>query len=342
MCCRTSRWIALMVVLLAVWPCAIAVGGSHRPQVRVTLQGGDVLSGALVEQGPERVVLEHPILGVISAPLDAILDVHIETPSDAPPVEDPAPAEGPPTSAQAAPEAVAQVPPPVQPKKDDDPTRPEPKWSGQIEFGASGAEGNTRRRDMRVAWRALRDVPKHEQFTISGDYRLGYDRGERSQHRLFSRARQRWLLPDSPWSYFVEGTGEYDEFAAHDVRLSGFVGLGYQFIDEPDTSLLGRAGLGGSRTFNGPDDSIQPEAVFGLELDHKLNTRVSLRATGEIFPELDDLGEYRTRTDSALDIALDNAKRWMLRLGARHEYTTQPGTARSTDLYYFASVVFSF
>lgn len=324
-----------------------------RATVRITLKNSDVLTGEVLDRDDQEIVIQHPIAGIVNIPVEEVISVE----RIAGPAGETGPPPGEDGTEKAEDEQIEESPtvePPTLPhppetEEEEQLETPEPgpgvppaKWSGRVEAGLNGSTGNTNLSNFRAAASARRESESMI-FDISASYRLTRRDGDESQNRLFSQARNEWRIPNTNWRYiFVQGSLELDRFRDYDARLAGTVGVGYQLIDQEKMSLVGRVGLGAAQEFGGPNGDVQPEAFAALEFRRELNDRMRLRAAAEIFPDLIDFGEFRSRVDGSLEIDLDNSASWRLRLGFENRYETNSGRAEPNDFDYFASLVYSF
>jgi putative salt-induced outer membrane protein YdiY len=226
-------------------------------------------------------------------------------------------------------------------------TGPEPgffeAWSHSIALGLNGAEGNTENFSVRASLKGERKIE-----SMATGYELTYsratERSEVTQNRFDARGRNDWLFRDSPrWRYFLTASYEYDDFQNWNHRVTAGNGLGYAFVQEETTLVLGRLGVGLSREIGGEENHIVPEGILGLDIDHKFTERQKITATLEFLPELLDLGPYRARAKAAYEVLLDQESNMSLRLGFEDNYDSTPGAGRRrNDLAYFAMLAWSF
>ena len=215
-------------------------------------------------------------------------------------------------------------------------------WKGNVALGLNGASGNTERFNLRGEVSGTRDT-EHMTTTASALYTYATDDGQKSENRALLAARNDWKLGDSPWMVFAEGSIEYDEFKDWDWRVAGAGGVGYAFIRNDRTTLIGRAGLGLSREIGGTDNTIRPEGLLGLDLSHQLTERQLLTASTTIYPDLDETGEYRAVSNAAWEIMIDPEVNMSLRLGIEDRYDSTPGSGfKKNDFAYFAMLVWEF
>jgi hypothetical protein len=141
-------------------------------------------------------------------------------------------------------------------------------------------------------------------------------------------------LCESPWKWFVNGTLEYDEFRAFDLRLAGNGGVGYRLIDNDLTSLTGRFGAGVSHEIDSPDDSYVPEAVYGVDLEHQLTARQKITGQADYYPSWEEYRDYRIETRVSWEILLDEATNLSLKISATDRYDSTPNGLKPNDLDY--------
>lgn len=215
-------------------------------------------------------------------------------------------------------------------------------WTGSIEFGMNGSTGNVERFSGRGGVRGERRTDfNHTQAEFI--YIFARTAGETSQNEAHLLVRNDRLFEDSPWRIFGLATVDYDKFKDWDVRAAAFLGVGYAFIQTDRTELVGRLGAGLMREFGGDDDSITPEALIGADFQHQVTERQRVTMTADVFPALDDLGDYRWVATAAYEILVDPAVNMSLRIGAESRYDSTPGVdVKRHDLDYFAVLVWSF
>ncbi len=371
MTCRRTCSVPLVLALVGV--CASvargeddvddsAVAGEATQQampdqtVVVTLDTGETLRGVLLTQNDVRARLLHPALGQIDIPNQRIRRIARVQQDRTGSQPQPSPREeieqaqdraahaaersptdsGPPMESEArAPRPAADVGPEPQEQA------PGAKWSGSLEFGLSGSKGNTDRVSTRTRT-AVRRQSTDEVFTASLRHRYTRDSGRDTENELYGRGRQEWLIPGSPWSLFVEGDGELNRFREYNVLANTLGGVGYEFLNTPDTLLIGRLSAGVGYQDAGRSEGVRPRARAAVEFRHTLTKGVAFTSSGEITPELDELGEFRSRVAGAFDIALNEDKTLRLRVGAEDRFDSDPGRREPHDIDYFVTLVYGF
>ena len=214
-------------------------------------------------------------------------------------------------------------------------------WSGSVEFGLSGTDGNSQTFNMRFGAKA-----KHETDAVIHKYELTHlkqqSEGRKTAHRLLLDERVEWLSADTPCTVFVHAAGEYDEFKPFDFRVSGDAGLGYRFIDRDCTKLTARPGGSCSREVNGPDDDYIPEMTANAEFSHQLSDRQKVSAEAEYFPNLTDWNDYRLNGKASWELVVDPDWGLSLKLSLADRFDSTPNGAKFNDLDYAALLLWSF
>ncbi len=215
-------------------------------------------------------------------------------------------------------------------------------WSGGIDFGLDGSSGNTDRTNLRIGANAKRETDE-----MISKARFSYlwseEDSAETENRFQANLRNDWLLGDSPWRLFVEGNWQIDEFKDYDHRVSAFAGVGYEFIQDDKTTLLGLVGAGATKDIGATDDDVYAEGMLGLEYDYKIKKGHKFAAATYFYPNFDDTGEYRWNSLAAYEVMLDEASSLYLKLGVENQFDSDPGAGtKENDFYYFVSLGWAF
>lgn len=308
--------------------CAAMAGAA--PPDRIILRGGDALSGHIVETTDSGVIFEHEVLGRLLIARDKIESINPNGP-EAPPPADAA------TGDSAEPQAVASSEPGL-----DAPAAPKATWKSRFEAGFNGSEGRTERLDGRITFATERRT-EETRFAFDANYRTATSRGDRTQNKFDAGAIHDWYFNDSPWLAFVQGRFEIDEFADYDQRYSLGGGVGYSFIKNDRTELVGRVGLGGSMLNGGPNDGdITPEGILKIDLTHRLTDITRVIAGAEYYPDLSRFGDYRAVLSAAIETKLAADSPASLKFGARHEFEERQAFDQDDLLEFFGLLVIEF
>lgn len=215
-------------------------------------------------------------------------------------------------------------------------------WDFSVEAGLNGSTGNTERVSFRGGLGGERKTEEME-TRLGFVYQYAQDDGVATEHRAALDGRNDWLFPESPWRWFAQARFEYDQFQDWNTRLSGFTGPGYELVKNDTTLILLRAGLGGNYRWGGDDKGFTPEALAGIDIEHQISERQKIFFTGEVYPNLEDGGEFRALARGGWEILVDPEMDMTLKLGFEDRYDSNPGPGtKENDLDYFLALVFKF
>lgn len=213
--------------------------------------------------------------------------------------------------------------------------------TGGLELGVNGVQGNS---ELFKVHLGANGKYARERSVVTSEllYTFASAGWERKENRLLFKSRNERPLGDTAWSVFISGSAEYDEFKAYDGRLAAHTGFGYLFLDNPSIFLKGRLGAGGSREIGGPENRFMPEGLLGLEWEQTITKRQKLKTSLEFFPDLAQLGEFRSEGRVSYEVLIDPEWNLTLKLGLLDRYDSTPEGKRPNDLEYFAVLLWKF
>jgi len=310
------------LVILAVAQPAMAQdldeAGAIGDEFTITLTNGDTLTGFLLDNTGTDIVLDHPLLGqvVISRTLIDLQDVDVAAP---------------------APEPIEVISP----------------WSGRADLAVEGSSGNTRERKSYITVNLRHELERTIDslyFTSAHERNWQNDApnsasGTTTKDEQYLRLRREWKFEESNWLPFAQIGSQWDSFKDYDYRINAAAGTGYKIIEEDDTRLIGRLGLGTNRkvgadpvapNFEDEDDWVL-EALAGVDVSMDFSATQHFVLESTIFPALtNDAGDYRTFTVGEWRLDLSETSPWYIKFGMDHEYDSSPvqGDKRDDFNYY--------
>jgi putative salt-induced outer membrane protein YdiY len=214
-------------------------------------------------------------------------------------------------------------------------------WTGGVELGVNGVDGNSEIFKLHAGGNAKRTT-EESIWTSELSYNFATASWSRKENRLLSKTRHEWPLPDSPWSMFLSGSGEYDEFKAFEARVASHTGVGHDFLNNERTIFKGRLGAGASREIGGPQNRFLPEGLLGVDWEQKITKRQKIKSTFEFFPDLTEVGNFRGEAKVAYEVLIDPELNLTLKIGLLDRYDSTPEGKRPNDLEYFAVLLWKF
>ncbi len=216
-------------------------------------------------------------------------------------------------------------------------------WDGSADLGFNGSTGNSETFSGRGGLNFARKTDRNES-KAGISYQYATQDSARTKSRGEAFARNDWILEKgSPWRIFATLKAEYDEDQDWKFRFSGFAGVGYAFIDDDRTQLIGRIGPGFSTTTGGTDDETRFELDIGADFSHKITDRQKITATVDYYPDLGDLWAYRLVAKAQYEIVVDPETKMSLKLGAEDRYDSSPAAGtKKNDFEYFGLLSWAF
>lgn len=294
---------------------------------RVSLITGDVLIGEVTSQTADEVIVMHDVLGQLVIPRSQVGLVEVDGADDTT------------TAPLATPEeAIVEV----QPADPIEPADEVSEWKSHLSLSTASSFGNTDTQVFQVGVTSLRERPA-DRTKLDALYYYGATSGDRSDNRFSAGFLHDWLMPDSPWLWFADGRYDYDEFQSWEHRINAHLGAGYQLVDEEDLQVTVRGGLGFVREFKSANQDWRPEALFGGDFTWQISEKQKLTGGTTIYPDLDDMGEYRVVSGLDWSMLLDEERAMSLKAGLAHEYqSTVAAGIDEHDLRLYAGLQFDF
>lgn len=216
-------------------------------------------------------------------------------------------------------------------------------WSGAVELGLSGSDGNTENFNMRAAFDLARKIGLAS-TALNLTYRHSAEGGDVTANRFVAGLKHDQRFSEtSRWRWFATALYEYDDFQDWRHRLTLGTGLGYAFIEDEKTTLIGRVGAGASKRWGGADESWTPEGILGIDLEHKLSERTSVYAHVTYLPDISQITQYRVNSSAGVKIAVDPELGLNLHAGFEDRYDSNPGPgSQRNDIDYFLMLGWKF
>jgi putative salt-induced outer membrane protein YdiY len=217
-------------------------------------------------------------------------------------------------------------------------------WTGTIELGLNGAEGNSTNLNFRAGVSAERKGEIWDS-KASLTYLRASEDSEVTSNRFVADLRNDFkFAKGSRWRVFTTGRYEYDDFQQWIHRITLGAGIGYAFIENERTTLIGRVGVGASKKIGGgAENKWTPELILGADLNHKISDRQKITASVDFLPSLDNFSDYRIIGKAAWELLVDPESKLNLKIGIEDDYDSSPGPNRkSNDFRYFAVLGWAF
>ena len=278
----------------------------------VTLKGGDVIHGKVIEQNDDGVLLEHEDLGQIRIVSDRIASVLVASDKTAPP-DQTEPETGPPAPSHLVKE-------PSFDRLNAFSARAKEKgWSSSIDTSLTSETGNTDERSLRVGFKLSRELSNVKSTTDLSYYNKESD-GENTDDKLTLGFVRDQTFKDSDWFFFMMGRYDYDLYDSWRHRAAFHLGPGYKLIQKPDFWLDMRAGPGVRKEWGSDTTDPEFEGVAGTGFEWKPTRRQTFSFSTSLYAVFSDFSDNRTRTTFDWDYLLSDEINISFVLGILHEY----------------------
>jgi putative salt-induced outer membrane protein YdiY len=314
-----TRALALGLAGLMLLIPAIPAGAVN---VVVQLRNGDRITGTLVAQETNHVVITTSWAGEFALPIATIGGLRTATGQDLlPPAVAPTVSTAPPASPAQRSVAVAAKPAP--------PGAAKPKrWRNSIQVGSNLAFGA---RDSQTVFTRVKSTYEHpfpsdakKFFRTTADYLADYGETEnvQSANRMNGGSKTDLDLGKNSYAYAAASTG-FDEVRKIDFQYEIGPGLGFHLIKKPTFTFNVESGVnyqGQQRSAGVNLDSIYWR--LGEDFVWKITPRLSWSKKFEFFLDGEDAQEFRFRLDSNLNYEL--IKNLSLILNLTDTFDTEP------------------
>jgi putative salt-induced outer membrane protein YdiY len=276
----------------------------------VYLNNGDRVSGEIVEENKDKIILNSELLGEVSFTRDSVKKIKKNK----------------------------------EPKETNESTRSFPlKWKKEISVGYTQNEGNTDSRNLNLSFLFNRKTGKDE-TTFKGRFFYSSSAGQMDAQQWYQSSRYAFSFGRrKKWYNAYELEVDHDRFASINYRIIPSVAVGFWFSDTEVYRLMSELGLGFSHTdFRGSKGDknklILTPRVF---LEKQLAPRLTFTQGFSIYPVLDDFNSYRFHSETALVNKING--NLALKISLIDDYDSQPAVnAQKNDLRLISSLMYSF
>ncbi len=315
--CPHLTWWLLATMLFA----ACAPSGALAAQtVILHLKGGDQVSGVIVSESTNQVVLSNAWAGTLSIPLTEI--AKREPTTTATNAAPPAPVLSPnkPSPAVAAVKPTAKAP-----------QKSHGTWHGQVNVGMDAIFGTTDQQSYSGDGQLTYILPyksnpkKFFRNTVQANGEYQRTDGEESANRAYGSNKSDFDIWNKYYAYALEGVG-YDEVQKIDLKYQFGPGAGMHVLQLTNFALDGEAGLSYEVQHRSNAPNLE---TFYLRLAEnftwKLGKNLKLTEELQFYPDLENLGQYRNDFTSTLSYGFWEHFSWNLTVIDRYDTELSPG-----------------
>lgn len=217
------------------------------------------------------------------------------------------------------------------------------KWSGGIELGLAGSEGNSDVFKIRTGFLTKRAV---EGNVLTGDlmYVLSEVGGRLTENKALWVLRDEMQVGTSKWGLLMSEALEFDQFRAFNLRNAMHAGMTRTMYKNDRLEIKSRMGAGTSYDVNTTTmaDRWVPEGMMGYDIEFSFTERVRLTSFGDYFPNMGDWRQFRLRVRAAGEFLVVPEYGLVLRAGIQERYDSSPGTGVPNDIDFFTTVLMKY
>ncbi len=340
---RSARLLIPAVVLFA----PLALGD------QITMKNGDRLTGAITKSDGKTLTLKSEYAGTVSVPLEAVTQINSEQPLHLT-LKDGQTLVGTVATSEGKVEVRTSEAGTIPISKDSIQTvrskeeqaayqaeldrlrnpRLSDLWSGTLDTGLSLSQGNSETGTFNLGFNADRKTTRDK---ISTYMTVLYARNNTTGTSLVTanakRGGARYDL-DLSRKVFAYGLGflENDEFQKLDLRLNLGGGMGWHAKKTERTTFdVFGGGMMNREYYSTGLNRTAGEILFGEELSHKLNARMSLKQRATFLPNMSETGEYRFNFETSTVTLINTWLGWTVSFGERYVSNPVAGT-KSNDI----------
>ncbi len=317
---RTRLWIATACLTLT------AARGDH-----VLFKSGDRLTGTVVKVEKGQMTFTSQVAGKLTLKLEDIETFATDAPIEIAlrdgsvllqkATEGAAGAIAVPADGAAQPKAV--------PLSAIDKINPEkPHWKGAVVAGATAVRGNTKSDSANITADAVRRS-ENDRTTLGAGYIFASQHDNNTHSK--STSADEWFVKGKydyffTQNYYAYGNGMYekDRISSLERRVSPGLGLGYQWAEGKDLSILTEGG--GSYIYEQYSDPAETRtymaARFAYQVEKAFNAQVSAFHNLEYLPSLERSDSFLVNTDIGLRAKM--TERLLIEVKTRLAYNSKP------------------
>jgi putative salt-induced outer membrane protein len=219
------------------------------------------------------------------------------------------------------------------------------RWTGSVSAGGLLTRGNSHTTSLNLSAAASRRG-EDDRISLTGGYTFARqadsDGGvSTSADAWYAAAKYDRFFTDEFYGYGLV-RADHDRIADLNLRLSPGVGVGYQWVEQPDFNFLTEAGI--SLVYENYDPGPTDTHVAGrlaYHVDRKFNEQVLGFHNLEYLPSLEDASDFNVNADAGVRASLTKTMFTELKVEWKYDATPAPDAAKN-DLRYLIGLGWSF
>ena len=205
-------------------------------------------------------------------------------------------------------------------------------WGGFLDAGLSTTRGNSDTLSFVLGGKAIRAAP-NDKITVYGNSIFAKNSATgvsvTTAHAITGGIRGDLDLTARLFAFGFTDF-EFDQFQKLDLRNVLGGGVGYHVVKTTRTVFDVFGGGAYDQAFYSTGVNIRSaEVLVGEELSYQISNRSSLSERFVLFPNLSDVGQYRSTFDSTVTTRINNWLNWQASFGDRYVSNPIPGIKKN-------------
>ena len=303
----TLRSFCITLPALFVIACVPAFSQDEAPasnEAIVALKNGDRVQGELTDEGKDEVLVDSPVFGTVTLERDQIEGITMVADAEA--------------KAEAEKKAAAAA---AAAEKAKSP------WSGSANLGLTYSDNSSTNLTLNLGASAKRET-KESVLNMNVQYFYSQDERSTTDNDVIATFDQTWITSDAngqlPWSYFAQGTYQWDEFETWEQRLSPYAGIGYALERTDDLTVDLRLGGGGTWQYEG-DQNFITQFLFEVNSTWKIDDRSLLTGAVKFAPNVNAFDDYFLTLSAVYKTKLMKDSPLTFNISFLNIYDSEPG-----------------
>lgn len=215
-------------------------------------------------------------------------------------------------------------------------------WRATIAAAVNYTDNNDTSVDARIAAGAEYRVETVETLTLGAEYFFQTLNSNTTDNNLLVNAVYDRYIEHTPWLWFLKAQYQYSQFEAWEHRVSGYGGVGYQFLKMPPIDLLLKLGAGGTYEI-GPPSQTLPEGYGEVQFAWKISELQRIEFSANVAPDWSNFGEFRIISRAEWQLKIDPSLDLALTMGVRWQYQSEvPAGDTNSDLRVYGGLQLGF
>ena len=202
-------------------------------------------------------------------------------------------------------------------------------WKGSFGLGLTASKTTTETVGLNMN-AAVTRTDELSTWASSMKYVYNVDDSEVKDNFFVAQTQyDRLLGVDSPWSWFLSSSYQFNQTESYRQRLKGFGGAGYFFARSDDLTWNGRGGAGTSWDEHGSKQGWTPRALFSTTANWKPLEGMTFEGSASFEPAFSDFSNYLAVLEMKINLAVSSVDNLSVYFTLRDEYNSRPGVGDS-------------